>query len=151
MTIHNEGAVRSVEPATAGEGDVQRDMDLVRSIMLAIEDTTAPIDLNDLRKTLGDPDEAKLVQHIRLLSDEAGYIQGVPAHSNSGYNWLAMDLTWNGHEFLESIRDPEIWRQTKAGAKSAGSFSIKVIADIAKAIIKDRVDKLIAGGSLGEA
>ena len=37
-----------------------------------------------------------------------------------------------GHQYLEMIRDPEIWRQTKESAQKIGSFSLDVLSALAK-------------------
>ena len=49
---------------------------------------------------------------------------------------MELYLTWQGHEFLNSIRDPEVWSKTKEGAKKVGNFSIQFIGEIAKAYAK---------------
>jgi hypothetical protein len=38
-----------------------------------------------------------------------------------GYVALPKRLTWNGHEFLDAVRDDEVWRRTKEGARKAGN------------------------------
>jgi len=50
-------------------------------------------------------------------------------------------LTWHGHEFLDAIRDPEIWRRTKEGANKAGGFTVSLLADLAKGLIKTQIEK----------
>ena len=42
-----------------------------------------------------------------------------------------------GHEFLDTLRDPEIWRRTKQGAKKIGSASIDVLFTLGKAYAKE--------------
>jgi len=48
-------------------------------------------------------------------------------------------LTWEGHEFLDDIRDQGIWNKTKERLKDIPSASIPVIVEIAKAEIKKRL------------
>ena len=56
---------------------------------------------------------------------------------------MDLELTWNGNEFLEAVRDPEVWRRTKEGAQRAGSASVEFIWEMAKAygkhVIKERL------------
>jgi hypothetical protein len=47
-------------------------------------------------------------------------------------------LTWEGHEFLDDIRDPEIWRKTKDRAKSVAGAGLSLLWEIAKAEIKTK-------------
>ena len=35
-------------------------------------------------------------------------------------------LTFNGHEFLDTVRDGEIWKLAKEGATKAGVASVQV-------------------------
>lgn len=46
-------------------------------------------------------------------------------------------LTWNGHEFLDTIRDAEVWKRTKAGAEKAGNASVSFLWELAKAYGKN--------------
>ena len=48
-------------------------------------------------------------------------------------------LTYQGHEFLDTIRDGEVWRRTKAGAEKIGGASIGFIWELAKAYGKQLV------------
>ena len=47
-----------------------------------------------------------------------------------------VDLTPSGHEFLNTIRDPKIWKETKNFAAKAGSFSLKIVSAIAEGIAR---------------
>ncbi len=46
-----------------------------------------------------------------------------------------------GHQYLEAIRDPEIWRKTKEGASLAGSFSIDLLGKLANGFIRTQIKK----------
>lgn len=48
-------------------------------------------------------------------------------------------LTWKGHEFLDDIRDPDIWQKTKERAGSLASVGIAFVWEIAKAEIKTKL------------
>jgi len=48
-------------------------------------------------------------------------------------------LTWQGHEFLSTIHDPEIWRKTKAGASKVGGLGVEVLWGLAKEYVKAEV------------
>jgi hypothetical protein len=49
---------------------------------------------------------------------EAGLIEAQNLVTMQKYLWLPKRLTWDGHEFLDAIRDPEVWRRTKEGVAS---------------------------------
>jgi hypothetical protein len=114
-------------------------MDLVREILMAIEMEGAP-SLASVPDLPGHSD-ATVTHHVALLL-EAGLVTAIDASSMDGRDFIEIGLTWHGHEFLESVRDPEVWRKTKAGAAKVGSFSIGLLADLAKAAITAKAQSL---------
>jgi hypothetical protein len=44
-----------------------------------------------------------------------------------------------GCDFLDSVRDPEIWRKTKAGALASGGFTLGLMADLAKGFLRKQI------------
>ena len=53
--------------------------------------------------------------HIRLLG-EAGLIEAQPARQ-----WIAVRMTWRGHEFLDATRNDTVWQKIKAEIKDRGA------------------------------
>lgn len=41
------------------------------------------------------------------------------------------NITWNGHQFLNTIRPTSIWKATKAGASKLGIMSVHALSTIA--------------------
>ena len=60
----------------------------------------------------------------------AGYVNG----SNLGH--IVRGLTWEGHEFLDNIKNDGIWEKTKARTRDLPSVAIKVVAEIALAEVR---------------
>ena len=52
---------------------------------------------------------------------------------------IVSSITTNGHRFLDSIRSPEIWRETKSKLKSLGSVSIEIISQVAASVIAGKL------------
>ena len=50
-------------------------------------------------------------------------------------------LTWAGHDFLDSIRDPIVWSKTKKGAMEAGGFTFDLLKDLAKGFLKKQIEE----------
>jgi hypothetical protein len=121
---------------------VKRDMDLVRTILLKIEEDGDP----ELRQvpTIEGFDEGTVTSHVALLMD-AGLVSAIDASTLGSEDYIEIGLSWAGYEFLENVRDPEIWRTTKSRAAKVGSFSLSVIADIAKAAIVAKMQSLGLG------
>jgi DNA-binding transcriptional ArsR family regulator len=96
-----------------------RNWDTVRAILLKLEavetaHTTLTLDQVD------GIDSQEVGYHMMLLK-EAGLIEANVLKSSSGdgaiATALARKLTWEGHEFLDKIRDPSMWGKIKAKVK----------------------------------
>lgn len=119
------------------------DQDLVREILLAVEanknDPKKGIDL-----VLKDRSSGEISYHVELLT-EAGFLLSRDAAylADAVSIWRPTRLTYKGHEFLDTIRDREVWRLTKAGAEKAGGVSLAVMLEIGKAygkqVLKERL------------
>ena len=137
---------------------MKRDMDLVRVILLDLEARSPDISLkNDFgyerEKVAADLGVSVdvLNYHLTLLF-EAQLIDGwalrgldhpsgkaLRLDSDYVFHVVPRHLTWVGHEFLESVRDPEIWKQTKGAASSSGSYGLDTLKDLAKGFIKTKI------------
>ena len=105
------------------------DKDLVREVLLQVEASTNPLGWVEL--DVHGHSYEEVAYHVEKLS-EAGFLQADELTSSSGYDWKARQLTYEGHEFLNTIRDPEVWRLTKETAKKAGVASVKALFDVGK-------------------
>lgn len=119
---------------------MKRDMDLVRDILLKIEEADSANVRDFLSQDATEEEYLKLTEHLHMLIDEVGFVSGIQAHTMAGKNWLNLRLTWDGHEYLDTIKDPEIWRLTKEGATKAGGFSLDLLAALAKGLIKKKIE-----------
>jgi hypothetical protein len=124
---------------------MKRDMDLVRNLLLEIESTDRILYFSHLSEAvrLRGTSSYDLDYHICLLH-EAGLIQALERKGLSSIGpWTVQRLTWDGHEFLDTIRDPEIWSKTKAGAAAAGAWSIGLLKDIGTGYIKMKAKEVL--------
>lgn len=113
---------------------MKRDMDKVRSVLLAIEELDRPFYLTHGSSPIGGTEGGlEMVEYLRLL-ESGGYLD---KGQHATYR-----LTWEGHEFLDKVRDPEIWRKTKEGAGKVGSWSVKLLADMATGFIRAKATEL---------
>lgn len=115
---------------------MKRDWDLVRKILLEVEQLPVAQDLNS-DALPGYEDQSDVVAaHMRLLYD-AGLIDGIDSSAIMRIHFMASGLTWEGHEFLDKIRADTVWNKVKVGASEKGlSLSIDVISGLALAMIK---------------
>jgi len=124
-----------------GSQDMVRDMDLVRNILLRIEQDPT-MDNTDYRS----PDfeyfgvEQDRVEELRYdlaLLIERGFLNG---NAEMVYNMPAITgLTWQGHEFIADITDPDIWQKTKDRLKTVGGAGIAFAWEIAKAELRKKL------------
>lgn len=45
------------------------------------------------------------------------------------------EMTWDGHEFLDNIRDNQVWKATKEISSKITGASLSILADVAKSYI----------------
>lgn len=119
------------------ESSVQRDMDLVRQLLLRIErdpqldgSRWVHFDPADLGIEERSPEE--IGYHMKLLI-EAGYLNGKYAFEAIP---IISKLTWEGHEFLDNIKDVGVWEKTKKRIDGLSGVALKVVAAIAESEIK---------------
>ena len=117
--------------------------DCVRDVLLFIEQEHRPGRFISLQQflsadVLSDHYSADDIKYTLLQLLDAGFIQGTPTYT---YNSLAMfscgGLTWNGCQFIDTIRDNKVWHQTKIAASKLSSVSMTILSSIAtKALSK---------------
>ena len=51
------------------------------------------------------------------------------------------NITWNGHQFLNTIRPTSVWEATKSGASKLGIMSVSALSIISSEITKAIITK----------
>ncbi len=109
---------------------MKRNLDLIRNILFAVENSNsidASLTLNSLSKL--HQDQELILYHVFLL-DDAGFIIGI-IDETAPYVSITR-LTNEGHDYLDTIRDASVWKQTKSTlGKISGSASLEVVKTIA--------------------
>lgn len=109
---------------------MKRDMELIRKLVLAIEDAPAGWAPSDLQIE-GFTGE-QIAYHSYLLVD-AGLAVGAETTSfeSAGPEYMLSYLTWAGHEFADACRNDTIWRKSIALIKEkAGSVTFEVLKQV---------------------
>lgn len=120
---------------------MKRDPDLERQILLAIEaydgiSEPGHVEVRHLAATSHEAD-----YHVLLLT-EAGLISAMDVRTDGDpYEMWPTRLTMAGHEYLDTIRDEEVWRRTKEGARAVGSFSLDALGALAKGLVREKIRK----------
>ena len=117
---------------------MKRDMDLIRELLLTLENIDSRINKRlhfQSYDELSHYENEKVVYHYYLLAD-AGFLDGMVMPTQA---MRFSKLTWKGHDFLDSVRDPEIWSHTKEGALAAGGWTLELLGDLAKGFLKKKI------------
>ena len=122
---------------------MKRDMDLIRDLLLRFEG--APEEFVGKKGLAVDGRTANEVDYHLALLEDAGYVEH-PEPVQPFPGGVRFDhgrrLTNSGHDFLDAVRDPEVWAKTKSGAVAAGGFTIDLLKDLAKGFLKKKVEEL---------
>ncbi len=74
----------------------------------------------------------ELLYIIQKLT-EAEFITSSIQYASTKVYWFSINtITWNGHEYLDNIRDPKVWKTTKTVASKVASVSLPIMGEIAK-------------------
>lgn len=57
--------------------------------------------------------------------------------------FLIIDITYFGHEFIEQIKDDNNWKKVKDVAKKVGSSSIDILLQIATGVLTNKINNYI--------
>lgn len=123
------------------DGEMKRDMDMIRNLLLAIEDDerldgTKSIRLSSWEPGLQMAAGSHSIEHVRYnlrLLIEAAFVDGTIKVSDGP---AVRKLSWAGHEFAASVRDESVWGRTKKRLDGLPSVAVSVIAEIAKAEVR---------------
>lgn len=117
---------------------MKRDLELIRNILLKCEnDTSMQLYCEDFMEE-NKYSFNEVSYHISLLLDN-GFIEAaeIPIAGTLYSAYWVQRLTMYGHDYLDSVRDESIWRQTKERlGKCASSVALPTIAEVASNIIK---------------
>ncbi|WP_375579039.1 DUF2513 domain-containing protein [Marivirga tractuosa] len=97
---------------------MKRDLKLIKEILIKIE-SKETLNAENIVEFNGYT-ESQITYHIMLL-DQVGFIETLNASDNDGFEFWPKYLTWNGQEFLATIRNDSAWNKFKG--KLSGKIS----------------------------
>ena len=118
---------------------MKRNLSLVRSIMLRIEERPAgaDLDIDALADLHHDRDE--LVEHVTLM-EEAGLLSVIDTSDMQSRDYIIQRMTWDGHEFLDATRDEGVWKKVREKVIGEGSsWTFEIVKEWAKHELKQRL------------
>lgn len=118
---------------------MKRDMDLIRAMMLSIEDSPSGLAPEKIEVST-DYTQDEIYYHTLLLGD-SGFAQireDMPISSRTPHARI-MRLTWAGHEFLDAARENQTWNQAKDAIGKVGGATIQIWVAVLTSIIQKKL------------
>ena len=115
---------------------MERDMDLVRQILLTLEKRTdtKPLEIEGYTSD-------QIGFHVWLMAD-AGLIKGVTVTSQMGLfpNAFPICISWQGYEFLALMKNETTWKKSKATVlDKAGAIGLELVKAVLSAELKKQL------------
>lgn len=117
--------------------------DCVRSVLLTVEKSKTideelnlnPLTVETIFEQLPKYEDNEILYTIQKLK-EAGYINAALQFAAGHFiDGAVSSITYSGHEYLDNIREPEVWRKVKAMLKNAGAITLPLISQAAQMLI----------------
>lgn len=130
--------------------------DCMRDVLLKIEKmqiittdeednvSIEPLWVDDLYKALPKYDKEVIFYALYNL-EQAGYVStNLINGDDASLGYAVNHMTYEGHNFLDRIRDPKAWRYIKTAGSAIGNFSLSVINQIANGVTTAFIDSYLA-------
>lgn len=113
---------------------MKRNWDMIRDILTRLEEVINDEGCLNL-SSFPQGRAPEISYHMELLM-EAGLVKGQMSKEigPGPHDFFAFRLTWQGHEFLDTIRSDTVWQNTK---KSFLSQGISMTFDLVKSVASD--------------
>ena len=119
---------------------MKRDFDLIRKLLIFFEEKTGPEHVEV--PPIENYDQSTIKYHLVLLYD-ARFLRCEPVKSSSSDRViyvLPFELTWQGQEFLQKIRNETTWKKIKETVLSkGGALAFCVINELATRYTMEKV------------
>lgn len=126
---------------------MKRDMDLIRALMFKLEDLPMQygecihIQPTDPSIHVDGYTTDSIAYHLSLI-EQAGFIEQT---RGPAIGIMFSGINWEGHDFIDSVRSPDVWEKTKEAAAAVGGFTVEILVASAKAYLQQRVAGLLCG------
>ena len=106
------------------------DLNTCRTILLAVDDAPEPM---LMPFDIGGIDDETLNLYALLLAD-AGLLTVASDYVSGGVRKVTriVELTWEGYDWVDAVRDPNVWLRTLAHIKEIGAVSLERVMLIAR-------------------
>ena len=117
---------------------MKRDMDLIRQLMLKIEALPAG---PPAQYRVGEVEDPVLLAHLEMLIGARLVLGKISqSHGSRGDVMSISGLTWEGHEWIETVRSQSVWNQTKTTLlENGGALTYELTKAVATQILRTRL------------
>ncbi|MBC3803996.1 DUF2513 domain-containing protein [Acetobacterium fimetarium] len=126
---------------------MKRDMELIREILLTVEEKYVDTWLHNNEIQIDGYDMKIIGYHCAILHD-AGMIYDYEGQYGDGelLQFGVGRLTWEDHEFLDKIKSDTVWNKTKDTINAKGiPFVLDAVKEIATAVTTAMIKTAILG------
>ena len=117
----------------------KRNLERIREILLHLETQDGEDDGRVW--TRGDDFWSAADQYQIDLAKQAGFLEG-DYETNGSVVTDLLRITFDGHDYLDAIRDEGIWNKTKqAVAETGGSATLEIVKSVAVGFLKTKIEK----------
>lgn len=122
-----------------GRIEMKRDLDLIRNLLLAIEEAPSGLYLqpDDFLPVCDDLD--KIVFHLELL-DDAGFIESIDASTTLCDSIVVKRMTFAGCDYLDAVRNKAIWERIREKlVPFGGQVSLEIVKELGISLVKQQL------------
>lgn len=116
----------------------------VRDLLIYLEENLSYTkQINILQLELKDYSTEVLTYTAEKLI-EADYIDCIVSKGFQIPTIIVKSITFDGHQFLDNVRDDKIWNKTKSALNSFKSISIDIISETASKVLIHLIDQKLS-------
>lgn len=126
-----------------GGENMELKYELIRQVLLVVESKKDLRNFLDIEDIYVDIDSNKYskddVAYTLLKSRDAGLIDAEPIKGSELSSFMIGHLTFTGHEFLNSIADENVWKETKSKASKLKTVTLPVLQQLAVSVMNKQL------------
>lgn len=120
--------------------------DCVRALLLYLEENLEFDNTLSISDIIIDDFDSQDIMYSAFKLYEADYISGkLLPRMNACPGLLINGITWEGHKFLDTIRDNKVWSSTKNMLSKVSSTSISFASSVASQVLSNIISQSLGG------
>ena len=123
--------------------------DCVRELMLYLEENLECSSVLSIHKIDIPKYQFEEILYTAKKLKEAGYIRSKTTVGGiDNVRMYITEITWDGHKFLDTIRDDQVWSHTKSILSKVSSASISFVSNIASQVLANLIQQQLGVGNI---